>query len=137
MKKIILFHAPEWCGHCKTFLPIWESIKEELDPTNKDEDETKYWTVYDDNNKTSQFNEAMEKYEVAGFPTIIIEDTETGEWYKYEKKPRTKVAILKELKGDLNLGQSGGGKNDNDLYFKMKYLKYKAKYLELVDKLLK
>ncbi len=153
-KKLILFYAPGWCGHCKPFIKIVPEIKKCLDPSYEQPEKepaiekTKYWEIYTDDKKNTDdekeiIQKAMEKYKVGGFPTIIIEDS-NGKLKPYNGKRNTE-SILEALecsptKAKSNSNTSScqtGGAGSNDMYYKMKYLKYKAKYLNLLDKLLK
>lgn len=58
--EIMLFKA-DWCGHCKRFLPVWNTLKQNHG--------NKYtFTLYDSENDKEEFN----KWEIKGYPTIII-----------------------------------------------------------------
>ncbi len=60
--QIILFKA-DWCGHCKTFKPLWEALSKKY--------ESKYeFITYDADNNTKMF----EEYNVDAFPTIKIKN---------------------------------------------------------------
>lgn len=111
--KVSLYYA-NWCGHCNTFKPEWEALKNTLDQLNIEHDE---------------FEESQNKKEVAeasikGFPTIRI--SKDNSVYEY-RGPRTAPDILYELGVQP---QVGGGFNPN-VDWKTKYLKYKNKYLDL------
>lgn len=59
-KTIYLFKA-EWCPHCRSFKPTWESLKKEL------EDKIKFVT-YDSEKNSSE----IKSFKIEGFPTIIL-----------------------------------------------------------------
>ena len=133
--KIILYHA-SWCGYCIKFMREW----------NKFVKQTKYEAeAIEDQNISEEERETL-----TGFPTIrIIID---GIKYNYEgertvkdlneaietKKglvPANKVEEESEGQkgeGQKGEGQTGGRQDENSDYYKMKYLKYKAKYLKLM-----
>lgn len=57
-KKLLLFYAP-WCGASKAFLPIWESLKNELNTETYDVD-------LDENKQIS------EKFNIKYLPTLFL-----------------------------------------------------------------
>ena len=59
---IYLFKA-DWCGHCKAFKSVWESLQENL------KDKINFVTY--DNEKNS---DEIKKFGVEGFPTIILKN---------------------------------------------------------------
>ena len=59
---IILFKA-DWCGHCKQFKPVWENLQ------NTFQKKFNFITYDSEKNKTE-----IEKFNVGGFPTIMIRD---------------------------------------------------------------
>ena len=58
--NLILFKA-EWCGHCQNFKPTWESLQKNLNNVN--------FVTYDADSNENE----MQKYNVEGFPTIMLE----------------------------------------------------------------
>ena len=58
--QLVLFKA-EWCGHCKNFKSTWDKLQSEL----KNEVE---FVTYD----ADQHKEIMTKYNIQGFPTLIL-----------------------------------------------------------------
>lgn len=62
-KRLILLKA-EWCGHCQAFKEEWNKIKSELES-----DDLEIITFDSDKDK-----KMMEKYQVKGFPTILLEN---------------------------------------------------------------
>ena len=65
-KDVMLFKA-EWCGHCKQFLPVWNTIKEMPEFKNK----FNFKTIDYDNDK-----EEISKWDVKEFPTLLIKNTD-------------------------------------------------------------
>ena len=67
-ESIVLFYA-DWCGHCKKFMPQWDSLSSSINESNK---KVKMMKVNcskpSENEKQAQL---MEKYKVQGYPTII------------------------------------------------------------------
>jgi thiol-disulfide isomerase/thioredoxin len=58
--EIMLFKA-EWCGHCKKFQPVWNTLKQNYG--------NKYvFTLYDSEKDKEEFK----KWGVNSYPTIII-----------------------------------------------------------------
>ena len=104
MTKISLFYA-DWCGHCKTFKPIWDALKKEFIKNNVE------FKEYED----SKNEEIIKKEGIDGFPTIKIKNDDGFE-YEYMGE-RSANGILNELLPNL---QMGGNKNK---YF-IKYSKF-------------
>jgi thiol-disulfide isomerase/thioredoxin len=82
--KVILFKA-NWCGHCKSFKPIWDIVTKQYD--NLD------FIVYDFEADSKEIT----NYDISGFPTIIVEkDGDTFE-YKDERNADSFNNFLKQL----------------------------------------
>ena len=128
--KVELYYA-EWCGHCNKFKPEWEKFKKNaLDGGIK----TNEYEAEKDKTKVEEAN-------VSGFPTIII--TINGKKEDYNG-PRTAEALMEYVKGDKPKPAEGGKYNqcgagrkhkkslnpNHETYYKVKYFKYKAKYME-------
>lgn len=62
---LMLFYA-DWCGHCKTFKPIWETAKTSMKKNNKNVD-VKFLSF---NADVDEDKKKIKKYNVSGFPTI-------------------------------------------------------------------
>jgi thiol-disulfide isomerase/thioredoxin len=89
--KIYNFNTT-WCGYSKQFQPIWDEFTESL--TDSDNVEAIDAKCDDD-----KYSDLMEKYNVDGFPTVVI--VIDGEGIKYDG-PRT----VKGLRKALNLDSS-------------------------------
>jgi protein disulfide-isomerase-like protein len=78
-KSMVLFHA-DWCGHCKKFMPTWDSLSSKWNDSQKN---VKLMKV--DCGKPAE-NEAhaelMKKYNIKGYPTILV--FENGNFTEYE-----------------------------------------------------
>ncbi len=82
--KVILFKA-DWCGHCKSFKPIWDAVTKQYDNLE--------FAVYDaDNNK-----DILKKYHIEGFPTVMVEKEGKTFEYNDERSPDAFNHFLKEL----------------------------------------
>jgi protein disulfide-isomerase-like protein len=73
-KKVVLFYA-DWCGHCKKLKPVWEKAAEKV---NKEEKRMIMVNCGDDKKGDSDI---MSKYNIKGYPTIMI--FEDGEHKEY------------------------------------------------------
>jgi thiol-disulfide isomerase/thioredoxin len=86
-EKIQLFNFnTEWCGHSRSFQPIWEKFVATLDP--------KIYYARDIKCDNDSNQSLCEKYKITGFPTVIMDDSEP---ITYEG-PRTVNALRAFLK---------------------------------------
>ncbi len=74
-KKLILFKA-EWCGHCKSFKPVWEKLQKEYEKN----DDVELVTYDSDNNKLE-----MLMYKINSFPTILLQSKKGGVEYQGQR----------------------------------------------------
>ena len=81
--ELMLFYV-EWCPHCKTAKPDWESMKSEYE--NKTiNGYTIIFTEYNCTNESAEVEELMNKYKIEGYPTIkLLKDNQIIE---YDAKP--------------------------------------------------
>ncbi len=86
-KKLVLFYA-DWCGHCKKIKPEWDETAKEV---NK---EDKKMIKVNCGGGSEEEKEIMSKYNIDGYPTIIVFDN--GVASPYEGK-RTKEAFKSAL----------------------------------------
>lgn len=91
MTKISLFYA-DWCGHCRTFKPIWDALKKEFIKNNIE------YKEYED----SENEEIIKKEGIDGFPTIKIKKDDDIE-YEYMGE-RSANGILNEILPNLQIG---------------------------------
>ncbi|QKF94309.1 thioredoxin [Fadolivirus algeromassiliense] len=134
--RVILYFA-DWCGHCKKFKPEWNKLKIELKNMNIS------FAEYKDGTDDAVIQSAG----IRGFPTIRID----GKEYNGDRSIDAILSYLtSDKKGELDMKyqQCGGGarfgfspismrggKGKSDEYYKIKYLKYKAKYMKLRSEL--
>jgi len=81
------YYYMEQCGHCKRFSPEWENFVQ-----------TYTGPVTLRKVEMSEAGDDLEKYNIRGFPTILILD-ENGESKDYDG-PRTSDALTKFLDGN-------------------------------------
>ena len=62
---LVLFHA-DWCGHCKKLKPTWDETAKKANV-----DRTRMIKL-DVGGKTPDQREIMDKYQIDGFPTILV-----------------------------------------------------------------
>jgi thiol-disulfide isomerase/thioredoxin len=85
---LVLFYA-DWCGHCKKIKPIWKEAEDEID-----EDEDKKMIKINCGDKKKEHQAIAEKYNIDGYPTIIL--FKDGKPTQY-KGPRTKDGFIEAL----------------------------------------
>lgn len=68
-KSAVLFHA-DWCGHCKKFIPQWDKLSSTWEEQGND---VKLFKVECGKpSEKKEHSEIMEKYNIKGYPTIMI-----------------------------------------------------------------
>lgn len=81
--EMLLFYA-EWCPHCKTAKPNWDSIKSQY----QNKTVNGYNILFTEINcttETAESEQMMNKYSIEGFPTIkLIKD---GQVVEFDAKP--------------------------------------------------
>tara|TARA_Y100000389_G_scaffold130371_1_gene127781 strand:- start:611 stop:1279 length:669 start_codon:yes stop_codon:yes gene_type:complete len=103
-KALVLFHA-EWCGHCKKLMPEWDKASEEV-KAMENENVMLVKVECGDPKKDETHADAMNKYNIKGYPTIISFD-ESGQHSEYNGK-RSKSGMLSFLGLDgSSSGQEG------------------------------
>lgn len=137
--RVILYYA-NWCNHCHSLYDAEQN--KELEWNKLQKMLKKEGISYAEFEETKD-SAVMEKENVDGYPTIRID----GKDYNGE---RTADAIIEYIKSDKKGGLDakfkqcgggrqygftprikGGGSSKTDAYYKVKYLKYKAKYMKL------
>ena len=87
--ELMLFYV-DWCPHCKTAKPVWDDVKSEYE--NKTING--YKVIFTDMNcteETAEVEQAMNKYNIEGFPTIkLLKD---GQVIEYDAKPTRDTLI--------------------------------------------
>jgi thiol-disulfide isomerase/thioredoxin len=80
----LMLFSVDWCPHCKTAKPEWDSLKTEYEGKNING----YTVVFEEHNCTNESAEVeqlMNKYSIEGYPTIkLIKDNQVIE---YDAKP--------------------------------------------------
>jgi thiol-disulfide isomerase/thioredoxin len=83
MATLMLFYV-DWCPHCKTAKPEWESLKEQYEG----KEINGYKLSFIEHNCTNESEEVtslMDKYNIEGYPTIkLLKDNQIIE---YDAKP--------------------------------------------------
>jgi len=59
----LYFFKADWCGHCKSFAPVWDELLKDKTLTNKIE----FIKLDSDENKKE-----MAEWKIEGYPTIIL-----------------------------------------------------------------
>lgn len=85
----LMIFTVDWCPHCKTAMPEWNSMKDEYNNTIIN-GYTVTFKEYNCTEETSEIEEVMEKYKIEGYPTIkLLKDNQVIE---YDAKP-TKTTL--------------------------------------------
>lgn len=80
---LMMFYV-DWCPHCKTAKPEWESLKSEYDGKQIN-GYTVSFIEYNCTNESEDINQLMDKYNIEGYPTIkLLKDSQVIE---YDAKP--------------------------------------------------
>jgi thiol-disulfide isomerase/thioredoxin len=90
--ELILFYV-DWCPHCKTAKPEWESLKTDYEGKSIN-GYTVIFTEYNCTTESTQVQELISKFKIEGYPTIkLIKDNQVIE---YDAKP-TKATMQEFL----------------------------------------
>lgn len=87
LPKLIFFGA-DWCGHCQNFYPTWDKMSS----NNEHKKKVKFLKVNCTDNDDENVQDAMKKYNVKGFPTLIVYRNNKSEEYS---GPREEDSIMK------------------------------------------
>jgi len=80
----LMFFYVDWCPHCKTAKPVWESLKSTYE-TAKIKDRRIIFTEVNCTNETKEIEALMDKYKIEGYPTFkLIKDNQV---YDFDAKP--------------------------------------------------
>lgn len=83
--ELILIKA-DWCGFCKRFTPVWNTLQEQYKNKFK-------FTTYDgDKDRT-----LVEKFNVKGFPTILYKKNNKFEPYEGPREMEYMIEFLDSL----------------------------------------
>ena len=63
-KTNLIYFGASWCGHCKAFSPVWDKI---MSTKNSNVSYVKY--------DADLHKDMMKKYDIKGFPTLMLEDS--------------------------------------------------------------
>jgi len=86
--ELMLFYV-DWCPHCKTAKPEWDSLKSEMEGKTIN-GHTIIFTEYNCTNESAEIEELIKRYKIEGYPTIkLIKDNQVIE---YDAKP-TKATL--------------------------------------------
>lgn len=81
--NLMLFYV-DWCPHCKTAKPEWESLKSQYDGKMIN-GYTISFIEYNCTTESDEISKLMDKYNIEGYPTIkLIKDNQVIE---YDAKP--------------------------------------------------
>ncbi len=94
----LLFFYANWCPHCKVAKPEWEKLKSEMDG-KKVNGKTVKFVEYDCTDPSPEIESIMDKYNVASYPTILLESS-GGNVTPFENKP-TKDALVNFLNDNV------------------------------------
>jgi thiol-disulfide isomerase/thioredoxin len=93
----LLLFSVDWCPHCKTAKPEWDSLKQEYQGKTING----YVVIFTDvncTNETPEVEKLMNTYKVEGYPTIkLLKD---GQIIEYDAKP-TKATLVQFLNSVL------------------------------------
>jgi hypothetical protein len=132
--KVILSKV-EWCGHCKDFLPVFNESKNLIKNNNMFKNVSVDFEVYDmEQDKgifETKYGELVDKVE--GYPTVFLAQIKNDKLSKtveigHAKEPEDFIKLID--KAYKTFSNQKGGFEEEEIY-KLKYLKYKAKYTKL------
>ena len=89
----LMYFYVDWCPHCKTAKPEWDSLKTEYEGKQINGYTMKF-IEYNCTTETPETEELMNKYKIEGYPTIkLLKDNQVIE---YDAKP-TKATMSQFL----------------------------------------
>ena len=94
-QKLVWFYA-DWCGHCKSMHSEWDSAANEV---NSD-DSVKMMKVDCGNTKKADHRQLSRKYNVTGYPTIMLLDN--GEAVSEYKDGRSQTDFVSYVRENMS-----------------------------------
>ena len=93
-KAELMFFYTDWCPHCKTAKPVWESLKTSYE-TEKISGKTIVFTEVNCTEDKPEVEALMDKFKVEGYPTFkLVSD---GKVYDFDAKP-TEESLVSFMK---------------------------------------
>ena len=80
---LMLFYV-DWCPHCKTAKPEWDSLKSEYEGKSIN-GYTIQFTEHNCTNESAEVSQLMDKYNIEGYPTIKL--SKDNQIIEYDAKP--------------------------------------------------
>uniref|UniRef100_A0A6C0KMK1 Thioredoxin domain-containing protein n=1 Tax=viral metagenome TaxID=1070528 RepID=A0A6C0KMK1_9ZZZZ len=94
-KSMVLFYA-DWCGHCKKFMPEWNKLSSLWN--DKSDKNVKMMKVNCGNASEDKTQaDIMEKYNIKGYPTILVFENGTATEYSGGRKSSELEEYLNSL----------------------------------------
>ena len=85
--ELMLFKA-DWCGFCKRFTPVWNTLK------NMDQYKNKFeFTMYDEKKNKKE----NEEHKIQGYPTLLVKNNNNIEEYSGPKEMEHMIEFLDNL----------------------------------------
>lgn len=83
-KAELMFFYTDWCPHCKTAKPVWESLKTTYE-TQKIKNKTIIFTDVNCTEETPEVEAQMNKFNIEGYPTFKL--VSENKVYDFDAKP--------------------------------------------------
>lgn len=82
----LYFFGADWCGYCKKFKPEWEKLKAE----------SNLGVQLEEVDCSNEAPELAKKYNVSGFPTLILTNGSNKVTYEGERTSEALVSFIKD-----------------------------------------
>tara|TARA_Y100000816_G_C25734773_1_gene386855 strand:+ start:47 stop:511 length:465 start_codon:yes stop_codon:yes gene_type:complete len=100
-KKKCVYYYWKKCGHCKTFSPVWDEVKNEINTNNNYTNIKNNCELIKKEKDDFGASGEIEKFNIEGFPCVLILNSDSSNKLHEYQGDRSKDNLLQWLQGNI------------------------------------